>query len=65
MFTQLTNFENKDFFLRNHDIYIYNGIDKKLEKFKAIGAIYCEPTIDLSLGNLSNRGKTVEGNRLI
>lgn len=65
MFSQLTNFENKDFFDGNHDIYIYDGLNKKLEKFKAIGAIYCEPTIDLSLGNLSPEERTAEVNRLL
>lgn len=65
MFSQLTNFKNKDFFDGNHDIYLYDGLDHKLEEFKAIGALYCEPTIDLSLGNLSTENRTNEVNQLL
>lgn len=53
MFSQLTNFENKDFFYGDHDIYIYDGNSDKVNEYKAIVAIYCTPQIKLSLGDMS------------
>lgn len=65
MFSQLMNFRNKDFFDGNHNIYIYNGVSGQREEFKPIAALYCEPTIDLTLGNLSNDDKSKEVDRLM
>lgn len=65
MFSQLMNFKNKSFFDGNHNIYIYDGIDKQYEEYKAIGAIYCQPNIDLNLGNVTPTERTAEVNRLM
>lgn len=65
MFSQLMNYRNKDFFEGNHDVYIYDGIDQKYEEFKPIGAIYCEPNINLTLGNLTEQQRTEEVNTLM
>lgn len=65
MFSQLMNFRNKDFFNGNHDIYIYNGVSQKMEEFKPIAAIYCEPNVDLTLGDLSTDARNQEVERLM
>lgn len=60
MFSQLIDFQNKDFFDGNHDVYIYNGQTNTQEVFKPIGLLYCEPTISLNLGNLTQEARTQE-----
>ncbi|WP_297437436.1 class B sortase [uncultured Clostridium sp.] len=64
MFSQLTNFTNKDFF-DSKDIYLYNGENGQKEKFKPIIALYCEPNVGLSLGGLDEAARTKEVNRLM
>lgn len=59
MFSQLMNFANKNTF-DNSDIYIFNGPENKLEKFKPIAALYCEPNIGMTLGDLDKAQKDAE-----
>ena len=65
MFSELINFKNKEFFDGNHKIYIYNGETNKEEVFDAIGALYCEPTIKLDLGEISDSAKALEVKNLM
>lgn len=64
MFSQLLNFANKDIF-ENKDIYVYNGQSNKMEQFKPIAAIYCEPTIGMTLGGLNKEQRIKEVNELM
>ncbi|MGL4656465.1 MAG: class B sortase [Sarcina sp.] len=64
MFSQLMNFTNKDFFSKN-DIYVYNGQAGKIEDFKPIAAMYCEPDISLTLGNLTQEQREQEVSNLM
>lgn len=65
MFSQLMDYRNKDFFNGNHNVYIYNGTTNKEEIFKPIAALYCEPTIKLTLGDLDSTQRTAEVDRLM
>ncbi|MGL5068507.1 MAG: class B sortase [Sarcina sp.] len=64
MFSQLLNFDNKNIF-DSKNIYIYNGQSQKIEEFKPIVAMYCEPSIAMTLGDLSKEERTKEVNELM
>lgn len=64
MFSQLMNFANKETF-DNSDIYIFDGQTNVLEKYKPIAALYCEPEIGMTLGDLDQAQREKEMKDLI
>lgn len=55
MFSQLTNYESIDFAKKHNIVEIYNGTSNKIIYFKVFSAIYTKPSIELNLGNNSEK----------
>lgn len=55
IFSQLTNYESIDFAKKHNIVEIYNGISNKIIYFKVFSAIYTKPSIELNLGNNSEK----------